>query len=136
MKSTHHLERCFTCLFRECGTSRRASHLASRSYLDTFPDTEFCQTPGSSSHDLMRAEISGGQVTEGHSIEAKSCCTYLRMFRSSWVSCGTRRRGILAAGTRQCRAPHRWSGRVWSPPIRRAWPRPGGGLRSRATGLP
>ena len=58
------------------------------------------------------------------------------MFRSSWVSCDTRRRGILAADTRQCRAPHMSSVRVWSPPTQRAWPRPAGGLRSRATGLP
>ena len=61
-QQAHHEERSLnTCLFRECGTSRRASHLASRSYLDTFPDTEFCQTPGSSSHDLIRAKISGGE---------------------------------------------------------------------------
>ena len=62
--------------------------------------------------------------------------TYSGMFRSSWASCGTRRRGILAADTRQCRAPHMLSVHAWSPPTLRVWLRKGGGLRSRAIGLP
>ena len=41
-----------TCWCHACDTSRRVCPPSSRNCPDKFPDTEFCRTQGSSSHDL------------------------------------------------------------------------------------